>query len=754
MNSTVHPLLPEAVNLHKAGRLSEAANLYEQIRRQSPRDFDATHLLGVVALQQGRFDDAQRMIGLALQINPNDSPAINNLGTAHLRSGQLEAAHQCFERAVRLNPNSVDALTNLGTVLHQMGRFVEAIGPLNLAHGARPTSATVCNLLGACFLKMGDARGAAKLFDAATRASPGDATGWGNLSVALNSMGEHALALEYGQRAVALQPHSSNAMAALAAAQFELGNGGAAIESYRKAVESPNPSTKTLCAFANALLTNGFNDEAAVQLRRAIKMDESSAIARWVLAMTPIKPIYGDGAEIEDSRAAFGRSLEELETWFERGSDRNAYTAVGARQPFFLAYQAINNRDLLGRYGRLCARWMTTMPESAAPSGKANAVPGGAHAPERKLRVGVASAHIRDHSVWNAITKGWVRNFDKAKFDVFLFRLGAASDQETENARREVAQFVELPQHVETWVQTIRNANLDVLIYPEIGMDPLTTQLASLRLAPVQAASWGHPETTGLPTMDLFLSAEGFEPQDAQNNYTERLVCLPNMGVCVEPFSISACDPNLGSLGLPSDEPLLLCAGTPYKYSPIHDQIWARIANGLPAKKGGRLVFFRGPHDSLSKMFERRLRAAFKKERTDFDARVCMLKNLDRPRFFGLMRHSALMLDTVGFSGFNTALQAIECELPMLAYECQFMRGRLASALMRRMGIPELVATTDDGFIQAAIELAADRAKRKHLQAMLRDRRKILFQDLEPVRALERCLTEAISRTRVDARGL
>jgi predicted O-linked N-acetylglucosamine transferase (SPINDLY family) len=150
----------------------------------------------------------------------------------------------------------------------------------------------------------------------------------------------------------------------------------------------------------------------------------------------------------------------------------------------------------------------------------------------------------------------------------------------------------------------------------------------------------------------------------------------------------------------------------------------------------------------MNKMLEQRLRRAFDNERVDFDTHVCLIPNLDRPQFFGLMQHSALMLDTLGFSGFNTALQAIECGLPVLAREGEFMRGRLASGIMRRMGFPELVATTDEAFIQMAIQLAADSSKRKELRLEIASRRKILFHDIEPIRALERCLTEAISQSR------
>ena len=63
-------------------------------------------------------------------------------------------------------------------------------------------------------------------------------------------------------------------------------------------------------------------------------------------------------------------------------------------------------------------------------------------------------------------------------------------------------------------------------------MDPLMTQLAALRLAPIQCVTWGHPVTSGLPTVDYFLSSELMEPKDGQDHYSERLIRLPGIGVC------------------------------------------------------------------------------------------------------------------------------------------------------------------------------------------------------------------------------
>ena len=99
-------------------------------------------------------------------------------------------------------------------------------------------------------------------------------------------------------------------------------------------------------------------------------------------------------------------------------------------------------------------------------------------------------------------------------------------------------------------------------------MAPMTTKLACLRLAPTQVAAWGHPETTGLPTIDYYLSADDFEPPDAQANYREKIVALPHLGCTYGRQNVSGVVPDLEMLDVAQDAPLLLCPGTPFKYAP------------------------------------------------------------------------------------------------------------------------------------------------------------------------------------------
>jgi len=263
-------------------------------------------------------------------------------------------------------------------------------------------------------------------------------------------------------------------------------------------------------------------------------------------------------------------------------------------------------------------------------------------------------------------------------------------------------------------------------------MDATTAKLAALRLAPVQAASWGHPETSGLPTMDYYLSAQAMEPEGAQANYTEKLVALPNLGAWVlpgkeRPGEFTALEAKAGEL-------LLVCPGTAFKYAPRYDSVLVDIAKRVP---NARFVLFRSRPEALADKLRERLRDSFRRAGADFERQVSFIPWQPPGAFRALLRRADLCLDTLGFSGFNTALHVLECGAPLVAYEGRFLRGRLASGPLRHLGLAELVAGTKQAYVELAVALAADAQRRQALRGRIEAARGRLFRDAAPLDALE-----------------
>lgn len=825
----------QALQLHQAGRIKEAEAIYRQIVAADPKHFDATHLLGVAALQSGRLDEAARTIEKALKLNPGAAAAHNNLGNVYLRQGRHPQALQAFQRAVAAQEDYADAHFNLGLAHAKQGDVASARRHLQRVLALNPRNAAAHNQLGSLAYEAGDHAAAQASFQAAVKADAQFAEGHANLAMALVHAGDEKAAQAAYERALALNPKLVGALVGLGTLQAQRGHFDKARDLLNKALLLEPAAPQTLTNLGNVLRDQGewaqalpyFDkalqaeprfapahlnaalalrdlgraDEAAARNRRALELDPKLAQAhcnlgllaldrrayadaaahlqaaraldendaeihynlgsaamgradaraarpcyvralalrpeypeaRWSLAMAQLPPIFDSVAELPAVRAAFEGELIALEAWFDARRATRGDHAVGVTQPFYLAYHDEDNRPLLARYGALCARLMAAWRthKGLRPPAK------GGHLP---IRVGIVSAHVRSHSVWNAILKGWVENLDPARFELHVFHLGQEADAETARVQARAKRFESGRRDVLRWTQAIAQSAPDILIYPEIGMDPMTAKLAAQRIAPVQVATWGHPETTGLPTMDYYLSAEDLEAEAAQSYYTEKLVRLPHLGVCYSPLPVTPQTPDLRALGLHGKGPTLLCPGSPFKYGPQHDAVWVEIARQL----GGdaQLIFFQSTPPEFAQRLAARLEKAFKAAGLNFKQQVVFIPFQPPPLFYGLMARVDVFLDTLGFSGFNTAMQAVECGLPVVAREGRFMRGRLASCLVRRMGLPELATESDADYIALAVRLGRDATYRAHIREQMVARRAVLFNDLAPVRALESFLAE------------
>ena len=187
--------------------------------------------------------------------------------------------------------------------------------------------------------------------------------------------------------------------------------------------------------------------------------------------------------------------------------------------------------------------------------------------------------------------------------------------------------------------------------------------------------------------------------------------------------------------------PLLVSAGTPFKYTPRHDALFAGIARQLGECQ---LVCF-APHPrELMERVRARMARAFAAAGLELERFVVFVPWQSRPAFFGLLQQADVFLDTLGFSGFNTAMQAIDVGLPVVAWEGRFLRGRLASGVLRRMGLDELVATTEEAYVRTAVRLAQDAAWWGEVRERMLAARPALYGDVSPVRALEKFLVEVV----------
>jgi predicted O-linked N-acetylglucosamine transferase (SPINDLY family) len=767
--------LEAALREYRQGRLGPAAARCDKVLAAAPEHPGALQVLAAVRLAERRLDEAVALARRAVAAGPRSPSNHNNLGTMLLQLGRHDEALAGFDAALALKPGFAEAFNNRGVALLALGRHAEALASIDKALAASPGYAKAHGNRGDALGALKRPAEALKSYDRALGADPGDADLHFKRAAALAAMERADEALQGFDRAVALKPDHAGALAgrgevwlgrreperALAAldkavaaapgnamahcargnALYALNRFPEAMASFEKAIAIEPGFAAAVSDLGTALADQGERGKALDCYRRALAIDSKSARTRWKLALHTIPILPDADAELAASRAEFARELAALESALPPGAGADE-VLVGTVQPYYLAYQEEDNRGLLARYGALCARLMEEWRRAQripAPGVRRSGPPRGG-----PVRVGIVSAQFLQHSVWTAIVKGWFQHLDRSRIELHGFHLSARFDLETAWAGANAASFTAGVRSLRQWVDAIAAVEPDVLIYPEIGMDPMAVRLAALRLAPIQAAAWGHPETTGLPTIDYYISAEGLEPPGAEANYTEKLVALPRLGCCYAARPFVGGNVDLGALDVMADVPLLLCPGMPFKYAPRHDGVLVEIARRLGRC---RFLFFADPkRRELSDKLRSRLAARFAADGLKLDDFAAFLPWLKPREFYALMARADVFLDTIGFSGFNTAAQAIECGLPVAAWEGRFLRGRLASGILRRMGLDELVARDAARYVDLTVRLATDAAYRQAMRRRIEAARSVLFDDVETVRALERFLLRAAGR--------
>lgn len=308
----------DAVACHGTGELERAQGLYEGILAEQPDHADTLHMLGVLAHQQGRNDDAKRLIGDAIAVNdrvdffhnnlgeimrvtgeparaaecfraaialaPDNAQAHNNLGVVLFPLGEPEEALQEFESSIRIDPNNAGVHNNMGVVLQAVGRLDDAIASFRRSLELSPQQAEVCNNLGAALHAAGEADEAERLLLAAAGIDPSVSNVHYNLSRLYVDQGRLDAAVASARKAIELNPRHPDYFIALAAAQRARGELEESLSSLRAAVAINAGHPMALNDMGVCLLVMGRFEEAESSLRRALDADPYLAIAHENLA--------------------------------------------------------------------------------------------------------------------------------------------------------------------------------------------------------------------------------------------------------------------------------------------------------------------------------------------------------------------------------------------------------------------------------------------------------------------------------------
>lgn len=548
----------------------------------------------------------------------------------------------------------------------------------------------------------------------------------------------------------------------------------AALDAYRQAVAIAPPNLLGHWGKARVLLHLERIDEATEALQLLVQLDPSAATA-WML----LGDMHGFQGRVDASRECFSRALEiepsdviqvrrelllppvvphatdlvalraQHETALERllakppsvADPLLELNAAPINQYFRLSYHGLGNRRLHGLYAKLMLAMCPSL-NWTAPHCKDF----GTRRPGAPIRIGFISRFFRHHSIGRT-SVGLIEQLARPEFHITALFIPPRRDDAM--ARRIAAgadMVLELPADLAASREAIAALELDILFYQDIGMEPHSYFLAFARLAPVQCISFGHPDTTGIPNMDAWISAAAFEPAGAAAEYSEKLHLVPEVGTLAyydRPLLRS--DESIGraGFGLPEGVPLLACPQALFKFHPDMDDLLAAVLKRLP---GARLLLVRGDVPA----YQEQLVARWRARGDGIDAAATFFPPLEHQSFLSLFTVADAVLDTVHFNGMNSSLEALAVGGPVVTLPGSLQRGRHTMAMYRRMGYTDLIASDGADYVDLVVRLAQDLEFRHNASRTILERCAVLFRDAAVVRGFESVLRQLAATVRTE----
>jgi tetratricopeptide (TPR) repeat protein len=272
-------MLKEAFALHAQGKFAEAERAYADILRQQPKNFQALHLMGVLALQRGEAERGIELLRRALALEPRQPLAHRDLGNAMQQLERFEEALASYDRSLALKSDLADVHNNRGTALAALKRRDEALASYSRAIALKPDYAQAYNNRGTVLTDQRRSAEALADFSKAIALAPDYVKALNNRGGVLAELGRHEDALADHDCAIARDVRDADSHNKRGTVLMKLNRAREALESFDRAIARDPALESAHDGRGTALLMRNRPQEALESHDRAIALDPNSATA-------------------------------------------------------------------------------------------------------------------------------------------------------------------------------------------------------------------------------------------------------------------------------------------------------------------------------------------------------------------------------------------------------------------------------------------------------------------------------------------
>ena len=718
------PRIAEAVALLQAGNLSAAESLCLAIIAAGGLGDPAPHaLLGRVQASAGRLQDARRAVDTALRIDPDHRLSLLEDAELARRERDPLRAERSLRRLLQLEPDNPRFWANLAGLLLGLGRPAQAREAAASALGRDPQRPELLMLMADTEHAAGDHASAMARWRALSTTHPQLARVWVGLGRAAERLGDERLASLAFTGALDRDPRHPDALRGLARACLSSQDRAGALSANQRLLEVQPDAVDAWYAIALAHWQEHDLAPAMTALHEVLRRDRQHLPARWAVANLPPDTMHADEAAMQAYVERYLLSLAAFDALGDPpAADHPAVlAAVSMCNNFYVHYAVADSLAIQRRSGALLTRLVH------AVSGRAQLPPRPARARARVLFV---SSFLYQHSVGKLFERV-ITGLDREHLDIRILSCGTTQDALTARLAAFADGFGVCRRDINGLRQRIIDEAPDVLVWLDLGMDPMLGWVAAQRLAPVQCVLWGHPVTTGLDNIDWFLTAEAMERAGGEADYSEQVFRLPGLGCRFAPPQDSPA-PRSADSAMP---PVFAMPQTVFKLTPVHDGVLAQIAAAIP---DARFELVPGSSEGARGRLRQRIAAGFAAAGASAERVLMIHPPLEPAQWFELLGRFDVNLDPIGWSGGVTSLEMLWYGIPTLTLPGRSMRSRHTLAMLRLLQVDDrLVATDIDDYVAKAVALGRSPRLRAELRGVITERRHRLYDDPQVSAALQ-----------------
>ena len=706
-------MLEKALALHQQGHLARAAALYRKILARNPKNADALHLLGVIELQQQNPSAAVALIDRAIKLNPNNAVFFSNRGTALKDLQRFEDALTSFDRALAIQPGFAEVLNNRGLALYGLKRFDDAIDSFQRSLAIKPNHAKALNNRGLALQAAKRFDEALASYDRALAIEPNYAEALSNRGNTLQDLKRFEDALTHYDFALAIKPDYAEA----------LNNRGAVLQRMRRfddALASYNSALSIRPNYAEALCNRGKVLRDLKRLDEALKSFDASL------------EIRRDYADAWDNR---GNTLKDLRRFEEALESFDKALAIEPDDAFLLglrlsckmsicAWRGLDEDfrrldALLVSGGKASEPFSVLATPSPAASQRicARAYVNERHPPSSllpklekryehtRIRLGYFSADFRSHPVASLMAKVFECH-DRKQFEIIGFSFGPVKkDPMRTRLEKAFDRFFEVGGMSDSKVALLaRSLELDIAVDLNGFTQGSRTDVFSMRASPIQVNYLGYPGTMGASYIDYLIADQTLIPESDQKYYAEKIVYLPSTYMPGDPTrEISEKSEGRIAFGLPETGFVFCCFNNAYKILPAIFDVWMRLLKSVASS----VLWLPESNEAVM----RNLKSEANARGVD-ESRLIFARLLSNPAdHLARLRLADLFLDTHPYNAHATANDALWAGVPIVTCSGETFPGRVATSLLRAIGLSELITHSMDEYEGLALELATDAQK-------------------------------------------